>query len=160
MIRARLTPSFLLILGGNIMKKRILSHVLTLCLMLALMPTIALADDLTELYIGSNTAVTLPDNGKYTYGDNAGGAGIPANTLAEIPENATWYLYRNDSASPKYTLTLNGVSIPATANWTSSLDVNIFSSAMCARRRFIHCACGRKHLCGGRWSVGKLWNML
>ena len=115
------------------MKKRILSHVLTLCLMLALMPTIALADDLTELYIGSNTAVTLPDNGKYTYGDNAGGAGIPANTLAEIPENATWYLYRNDSASPKYTLTLNGVSIPATANWTSSLDVNIFSSAMCAR---------------------------
>lgn len=28
-------------------------------------------------------------------------------TLAGIPEDATWYLYRDDTSTPKYTLTLN-----------------------------------------------------
>lgn len=68
------------------MKKRILSLALTICMVLALMPTIALAADMTELYIGSTIAVILPDNGKYTYGDATGGAGTGANTLAEIPQ--------------------------------------------------------------------------
>jgi hypothetical protein len=42
------------------MKKRILSLALTICMVLTLMPTIALAADMTELYIGSTTAVILP----------------------------------------------------------------------------------------------------
>lgn len=72
------------------MKKRILSLALTICMVLTLMPTIALAADMTELYIGSTTAVILPDNGKYTYGDATGGAGAAADTLAAIPTTATW----------------------------------------------------------------------
>lgn len=88
------------------MKKRVLSLVLTICMVLTLMPTVALAEDMTPLYIGSNTGVILPDNDKYTYGGNEGGAGVTVDTLADIPEDATWYLHRDDTLAPKYTLTL------------------------------------------------------
>jgi hypothetical protein len=112
------------------MRKSILSLLLALCMALTLLPTAALAADLTELCIGSNTPVTLPGNGKYTYGDNSGGAGTTVDTLADVPASATWYLHRDDASSPKYTLTLDEASIPATSNRTWDLSGQTFASAI------------------------------
>ncbi|MGI6730372.1 MAG: S-layer homology domain-containing protein [Anaerovoracaceae bacterium] len=110
------------------MKKRVLSLVLTICMVLTLMPTVALAEDMTPLYIGSNTGVILPDNDKYTYGGNEGGAGVTVDTLAAIPTTATWYLHRDDTLTPKYTLTLNNFAYSGAGYSQTGYGIGIFAA--------------------------------
>lgn len=100
--------------------KKLLSVLLVLCLALTLLPTAALAvDPAPVLYIGSNVAVPLPDNGHYI-NDSGGDAA-----------SGTWYVYNDNSA---YTLTLNGANITtafvgANGNkygiYTENLDLTI-----------------------------------
>lgn len=110
------------------MKKRVLSLVLTICMVLTLMSTVALAADMTALYIGSITEVTLPENGKYIYGGNEGGAGAAADTLAAIPTTATWYLHRDDTLTPKYTLTLNNFAYSGAGYSQTGYGIGIYAA--------------------------------
>ncbi|MEM5766725.1 MAG: S-layer homology domain-containing protein, partial [Bacillota bacterium] len=72
----------------------------------------ASAADLTNLYIGSGAAVSLPTtDGYYTFGTNSGGAGTASNQASLPADGWTWAVQYNAWASVKYTLTLNNAAI-------------------------------------------------
>lgn len=79
------------------MKKRILASLLSLCLIVGLLPTAALAADVDDLsgYCGSDTSST-----SYTFQDSKG-------KTYTVYENLTWKLKKNDDQS-SYTLSISG----------------------------------------------------
>ncbi|PKM71887.1 MAG: hypothetical protein CVU91_12105 [Firmicutes bacterium HGW-Firmicutes-16] len=110
------------------MKKRLLSILLTFCLALTLLPVAASAADLTTLYIGNGTAVTLPTtHGYYTYGTNSGGAGTASNQETLPADGWTWAVQYNSGALVKYTLTLNNAAITTNYSTSSSLMAAIYA---------------------------------
>lgn len=74
---------------------KLLALLLTMVLLLAMLPTVALADGDT-LYIGSITSVKLPSVGAYI------------NNVGNDTATGEWYVYNNNGS---YILTLNGASI-------------------------------------------------
>ena len=110
------------------MKKRFLSILLALCLVLTVLPLTASAADLTTLYIGSNAAVTLPStDGYYTYGTNSGGAGTASNQETLPADGWTWAVQYNAGALTKYTLTLNNAVITTNYSTTRNLMAAIYA---------------------------------
>ena len=79
------------------MKKRILASLMALCLLVGLLPTVALAVDVDDLsgYCGSDTSST-----SHTFQDSKG-------KTYTVYENLTWKLKKNDDQS-NYTLSISG----------------------------------------------------
>ena len=115
------------------MKRRILATFLSLCLLLGLLPTVALADDESQ----AETAVqsdTMSDNTPELLSGSGTTEAMSGDCGATESDTVTWKLEQNnaDSSAPTYTLTISGSGAMAdyAKNSTAATDKKpIYTSA-------------------------------
>ena len=99
------------------MKKRILASLLSLCLIVGLLPTAALAaEDSVDENVTASTDAALLDND-----------GMSGNCGATAQDNVTWALTKNEDGEDTYTLTISGSGAmadfePGKQPWASFLS--------------------------------------
>lgn len=110
------------------MKKRILSIILCVCMMLSLLPTAALAVESPTMTIGG-TSVTVPMTvGNYTYGTTDSGVAQTLSEQTTLPDSG-WSWALRCTAAGEYTLTLNGFAVTinsGTGIAYENMNLNLF----------------------------------